>query len=144
MFFTANIIMKSLEIPKRIYTKLVTQARREAPLEACGILSGRDGRVQTYHEMTNADQSREHYNMVPAEQFKVIKAIRTAKQELLAIFHSHPETPARPSQEDIRLALTPDVAYVIVSLQKPETPVIKGFLVENAIVTEVPLEMTDA
>ena len=82
--------------------------------------------------------------MLPQEQFKVIKAIRAVKQEMLAIFHSHPETPARPSQEDVRLAWTPDVAYVIVSLQKPDTPVIKGFLIENATVTEVPIEMTNA
>ena len=138
------MIMKTLEMPKRIYAKLVEHALRVAPLEACGILSGRDSEAQAYYEMTNADQSREHYSMVPQEQFKVIKAIRGAEQEMLAIFHSHPETPARPSQEDIRLAWTPNVVYVVASLQEPEAPVIKGFLIENATVMEVPIVMTDA
>ena len=136
--------MKSLEIPKRIYAQLLAQAQRLAPLEACGILSGRGHCVHSYYEMTNADQSRTHYSMVPAEQFRVIKAIRAAQQEMLGIFHSHPDTPARPSEEDIRLALTPDVAYVIVSLQAQERPVIRGFLIEDARVTEIPIEMTAA
>jgi len=134
--------MKPLDIPQRIYAKLVEQALREAPLEACGILSGRDSCVRRHYEMTNADQSREHYSMVPQEQFQVIKMIRAQEQEMLAIYHSHPDTTARPSQEDIRLALTPDVIYVIVSLQKPEAPVIKGFLIEDATVTEVPVQIT--
>lgn len=136
--------MKALEIPQRIYARLVAQAQGAAPLEACGILSGRDCRVQTYHEMTNADQSSVHYSLVPAEQFAVIKAIRAARQEMLAIFHSHPDTPARPSAEDIRLALTPPVAYVIISLQQPETPVIRGFLIEDVEVAELPIELTAA
>jgi proteasome lid subunit RPN8/RPN11 len=57
---------------------------------------------------------------------------------MLAIYHSHPETPARPSEEDIRLALTPDVVYIIISVAEP-TPVIKGFYIEDNNVTEVHL-----
>jgi proteasome lid subunit RPN8/RPN11 len=136
--------MKSLEIPRRIHAKLMAHVLRAAPLEACGILAGRDRQVQRYYEMANGDRRRDHYSMVPQEQFKVIKAIRAAEQEMLAICHSHPETPARPSLEDLRLALTSDVVYVIVSLREPETPVVKGFLIENAIVTEVPIVMTAA
>jgi [CysO sulfur-carrier protein]-S-L-cysteine hydrolase len=131
--------MKSLEIPKCIYAKLVEQALREAPQEACGILAGRDSCACVHYEMTNADQSREHFSMVPEEQFEVIREIRARDQEMLAIYHSHPDTPARPSQEDTRLALTPDVVYVILSLQEPERPVIKGFLIENNSATEVPI-----
>ena len=59
---------------------------------------------------------------------------------MLAIYHSHPETPARPSAVDIRLALTPGVVYVIVSL-KDVDPVTKGFLIEDNSVTEVPVEI---
>ena len=46
---------------------------------------------------------------------------------MLAIYHSHPESPARPSAEDIRLALTPGVSYIIVSLEKANSPVLKSF-----------------
>ena len=60
-----------------------------------------------------------------------------------AIYHSHPASSARPSAEDIRLAFTPDVIYVIVSLQDANVPVAKGFLINNGNVTEVPVKVSD-
>ena len=89
--------------------------------------------------MTNADRSTTHFMMVPAEQFAVIKEIRAEGLAMLAIYHSHPETPARLSQEDIRLALTPDAIYVILSLEDADKPYVKGFLVEDGNVTNVPI-----
>ena len=47
------------------------------------------------------------------------------------IYHSHPETPARPSEEDIRLALTPNVSYIIVSLAEPNNPVLRSFKISG-------------
>ena len=58
---------------------------------------------------------------------------------MLAVYHSHPESPARPSEEDIRLALTPGVVYVIVSVMNPASAEIKGFLISNGEVTGVPV-----
>ena len=42
--------------------------------------------------------------MDPKEQLKAIKDMRANGLTPLGNWHSHPETPARPSQEDIRLA----------------------------------------
>jgi len=116
---------------------MLKQAEAEAPIEACGILAGSDSKVEKLYKMTNADKSSDHFMMEPAEQFKVIKDIRSAGLKMLAIYHSHPATPARPSQEDIRLSLTPDVTHVIVSLQGPGPTAVKGFLIENGNVSEV-------
>ena len=49
---------------------------------------------------------------------------------MVAIYHSHPETPARPSEEDIRLALTPGVSYLIVSLAGA-APEVKSYRIES-------------
>jgi proteasome lid subunit RPN8/RPN11 len=132
--------MMKLKIPNIIFEQMLVQARTQAPLEACGILAGADGQVEKFYKMTNADQSGVHFTMTPQEQFKVVKDIRAAGRQMLAIYHSHPETPARPSTEDIRLALTPNTIYVILSLQNTEH-VIKGFLIEDENVTEVPVEI---
>jgi proteasome lid subunit RPN8/RPN11 len=35
---------------------------------------------------------------------------------LLGNFHSHPSTPSRPSEEDMRLAFDPKLSYIIISL----------------------------
>ena len=132
--------MLKLKIPGNIFEQMLQQAKAEAPIEACGILAGKNKKVEKLYKMTNTDQSSDHFMMTPEEQFKVVKDIRSDGLEMLAIYHSHPETPARPSAEDIRLALTPDVIYVIVSLQNTE-PAIKGFLIEDKSVTEVPVKI---
>jgi proteasome lid subunit RPN8/RPN11 len=52
--------------------------------------------------------------------------MRAAGLQLRAIYHSHPATAARPSEEDIRLAYDPGVSYVIVSLAE-ENPAVRSF-----------------
>jgi proteasome lid subunit RPN8/RPN11 len=142
--------MLSLEIPNQIFQQMVAQAKALAPAEACGILAGSDGKVEKLYKMTNTDNSRTHFMMEPKEQFATVKDIRSAGLEMLAIYHSHPETPARPSAEDIKLALTPNVIYVIVSLQSERTPkentsgsAVRGFHISGTNVTEVPVEILD-
>lgn len=129
-----------LTIPLEIYEAIVAHARRDFPLEACGILGGGDGVVSEHYPMTNTDASNEHFTLEPKEQFAVIKDLRAKGKELLVIYHSHPETPARPSEEDIRLALTPDVSYVIVSLAG-ETPEMKSYRITDGIVTAEELKI---
>jgi proteasome lid subunit RPN8/RPN11 len=133
--------MLKLEIPTNIFERMVAQAKALAPIEACGILAGKDNKAERLFEMTNADNRSDHFMMEPKEQFTVVKNIRSADLEMLAIYHSHPETPARPSAEDIRLALTPDVIYVIVSLQDAKVPAVKGFFIEDGTVAEVPVKV---
>jgi len=131
--------MLTLEIPREVLDAMVEHAKAEAPVEACGILAGEAHRVQRLYRMNNMDHSCDHFMMAPVEQFRVVKEIRAAGLQMLAIFHSHPATSARPSAEDIRLALTPGVAHVIVSLQDPDHPVARGFDIDNgrAVETEV-------
>ena len=133
--------MGGLEISTHIFKQMVAQAKAQAPVEACGILAGGDDKVKKLYEMTNIDNSSDHFMMEPAEQFKVVKDIRSAGLEMLAIYHSHPATPARPSAEDIRLAFMPDVTHVILSLQDSNCPVVKGFLIEDGVVTAMPVKI---
>jgi len=135
--------MLRLEIPSDIFARMVEQAKAEAPIEACGILAGSGDKVERLYQMRNSDQSSDHFMMEPEQQFAVVKDIRSASLEMLAIYHSHPATPARLSAEDIRLALTPDVIYIIVSLQDAQTPVVKGFLIEEHNVTSVNVEIVE-
>ena len=128
--------MNPLEIPKHIFAEMLVQSRAEAPLEACGILAGRENLVRQLYKMANTDQSADHFTMAPEEQFAVMKDMRAKGLEMLAIYHSHPASPARPSAEDVRLAFTPGVIYVIVSLQEPAKPQIRGFIIEADLVTE--------
>ncbi len=133
--------MSGIELPRFVFDQMVDQARALAPVEACGILAGREGRVWRLYEMTNVDDSSDHFMMNPAEQFSVVKLIRAAGLKMIAVYHSHPATPARPSEEDIRLALQPGVAWVILSLERPEEPYARAFEIEEGRVTEIPLSI---
>jgi proteasome lid subunit RPN8/RPN11 len=132
---------KMLKIPERIFKQMVLQGRAVAPVEACGILAGRDGIVVKCFEMTNADNSAEHFTMVPEEQFAVAKDMRAAGLEMAAVYHTHPATPARPSQEDIKLAVMPGAVYVILSLVDPDEPIAKAFAIEDGVVNNLDLEI---
>jgi len=116
-----------IRIPKAIYREMQEHAREGFPLEICGILGGTGDTVAKLFRMTNTDASNEHFMMEPKEQFAVVKELRALGMSMLGIYHSHPETPARPSEEDVRLALTPQVSYLIASLAEPGEPVLRSF-----------------
>jgi len=120
-----------ITIPKHIYDDLIQHAKEGFPLEVCGILGGSDDTVSATYRMTNTDASNEHFMMDPKEQFSVVKDLRAKGLAMLAIYHSHPETPARPSEEDIKLALTPDVSYIIISLADSDKADMKSFKINN-------------
>ena len=110
------------------------QAKREFPYECCGLVAGRieEGKVliEKIYEMTNTDQSSEHFSMDPKEQFAAVKDMRKEGLVLLGNYHSHPYTPSRPSEEDKKLAYDPKALYGIVSLEKEE-PVFNFFHIDE-------------
>jgi proteasome lid subunit RPN8/RPN11 len=120
-----------IQIPNAIHDDMIAHAKEGFPLEMCGILGGINSTVSVNYRMTNTDASNEHFMMDPKEQFAVIKDLRAKGLSMLALYHSHPETPARPSEEDIRLALTPGVSHVIISLADSLHADVKSFKISN-------------
>jgi [CysO sulfur-carrier protein]-S-L-cysteine hydrolase len=129
-----------LKIKRDVYKKMVAHAREGFPLEVCGYLGEQDGLVLHIRRMKNIDESNEHFSFDPAEQFEVIKEFRKGGYTASVVYHSHPETPSRPSEEDIRLAYDPNISYIIVSLAD-STPVVKSFRIENKSVTIEEIEV---
>lgn len=98
--------------------------------EACGLIGGtKDGdekHIKKVYLLTNIDESNEHFSMDPKEQLAAVKDMRANGYQLLGNFHSHPESPSRPSEEDKRLAYDSKVNYLILSLMDLENPVLKA------------------
>lgn len=67
--------------------------------------------------MENIDHSEEHFSFSPKDQFAALKYARSKRLKILANWHSHPASPSRPSEEDLRLANDPNIRYAILSLQ---------------------------
>ena len=131
-----------LKISQDVIDSIVAHGKTEAPFEACGYLAEKDGAICQHFEMVNTDKSPVHFSMDPAEQFAVVKKCRNLGLKIRAIYHTHPETPARPSSEDIKLAYDPSISYVIVSLAA-SNPNIKSFIIQNGGVESEPLKIVN-
>ena len=131
-----------VRISQQIIDSIIEQARLGLPEEVCGYLAGTDREVTRQFPMTNIDHHNEHFSFDPAEQFQVIRETRKAGLEILANYHSHPETPARPSQEDIRLAYDPNISCVIVSLASV-LPEIKSFSIKDGEVKSEEIQVVE-
>lgn len=135
-----------LYLEKKDYEKILAHAVAGLPNEACGLIAGTvDGEkkyVKEVYLLTNIDASNEHFSMDPKEQFAAVKDVRAKHLEMLGNFHSHPESPSRPSEEDKRLAYDSKANYLILSLEDREHPVLNAFLIdENKNVTKNPIEI---
>ncbi|MBQ8066293.1 MAG: M67 family metallopeptidase [Prevotella sp.] len=107
-----------MEIEQHVIDELIAQAQKEAPDEACGYLMGVSDVVTENYPMENIDHSPEHFSFAPRDQFAAMRYARNNGLKILANWHSHPASPSRPSQEDIRLANDPSIRYAILSLHE--------------------------
>ena len=123
-------------ITESTYQSILAQAQKDAPIESCGYLLGTDKETATEnYPMTNIDHSEEHFSFDPNEQFAVLKYARKKGLKIVGNWHSHPASPSRPSEEDIRLAFDPTILYFILSLAE-EQPVLNAFRIVDGEVKE--------
>jgi proteasome lid subunit RPN8/RPN11 len=133
-----------MKIPHNIIEELIEQARQDAPNESCGYLLGipspsaggdGEGLVTENYWMENIDHSSEHFSFAPKDQFAALKYARSKNLKILANWHSHPASPSRPSEEDLRLANDPTIRYAILSLLDGE-PKLNSFKILNGEVVD--------
>ena len=120
-----------LRIPKVIFQKMVDHAKREWPLECCGILGGKDRTVEKSFELENTEKSSVLYSMSPRDQMKIFEQMEKESMKMVAIYHSHPHTIPFPSETDVKLTFYPDVSSIIISLKEEKNPVMKAFQIEK-------------
>jgi proteasome lid subunit RPN8/RPN11 len=111
----------------------------EAPLEACGLLGGKDGVVAVVLPVKNAIESRVRFQMDPVAQLRAFGRIEADGLKVVAVFHSHPKGPSVPSPTDIREAEY-QVVHIIWSKVGRNWQA-RGFWIENGHAAEVPLNV---
>jgi proteasome lid subunit RPN8/RPN11 len=120
------------------WDEMVSHAREEAPNECCGVITLRDG---TVHHVRRAENERASPYGYSLDAASLLAAFNAAEEGYgVAIYHSHPRSPAEPSQTDINLAEYPDYTYVIVSLAGE--PDVRAWRIENGAAAEEPVEVT--
>jgi [CysO sulfur-carrier protein]-S-L-cysteine hydrolase len=117
------------------WNALVEHAREEAPNECCGYLRARDGVVDEVTRSENLRASPYGYELDPRSLLTANELDDEGWQ--VGIYHSHPRSPAEPSQTDINLALYPHWLYVIVTLDGQ--PGVRAWRIDDGRVEEEPL-----
>lgn len=114
------------------WDELVAHAREDAPNECCGWIRSSGGGVEEVVRASNARNSPYGYEL----GFKDLMAVNELDDEgfEVAVYHSHPRSPAEPSQTDINLANYPHWTYVIVSLDGE--PVVRAWRIADGRVEE--------
>jgi len=143
----------SLVFPEGLRQDLIEHAQEGDPDEVCGMLAGRDGRVERVFRVQNtADEVTAdsgvfrdrasgvaapgrravHYSLDPRDQLRVYNEIDNLGLDLIGYYHSHTHTEARPSPTDVRLATDLDSVYVLVSLTDTAHPPVRAWRITKA------------
>ena len=119
----------------------IMQAHVEAqtPLEACGLLAGKNDTVEQVLLVPNQAQSPIRFRMDPVTQLEAFHWMDANDLDLVGIFHSHPAGPEEPSATDI-LEAAYDVVQIIWSLAQ-EGWRARGFRIEAGKISEIKLQL---
>lgn len=109
-------------IPKPLLDRVLEHCEKEYPFECCGVLGGSKigansheiWSVEGVYELENELKSDKEFRSSPESMFKAIKDLRKSDWQMLAVYHSHPDSDPQPSLKDIRENLGPEVLMFIV------------------------------
>ena len=123
-----------IRLDKDDFNELSEYARNHLPEEACGLIAGTeedgDRLIKKVYYLENVDHAVDHFTLDPRQQMEAIKDMRALGIKPLGNWHSHPESPSRPSAEDIKLAYDSKASYMILSLMTNEA-VLNSFHIEE-------------
>ncbi len=131
---------QKLTFSQQHWHEMLDHVDQQVPLEACGLLAGKNGRVEKVILVRNQAQSPVRFVMDPYAQLQAFDWIEAHGLDLLGIFHSHPAGPETASATDIA-----EAAYEVVHLiwsRKQNRWQVRGFWIENGHAVEVSLQIT--
>jgi len=130
-----------IQIPARVRRQMIEYAATELPNEACGLLAGRDGRVEMFFPIRNVHgDPQNRFELAPKEYLEAMEQIDGAGLQLTATFHSHTHTAAYPSPTDVDKSegiqrFFPETRFVLVSLREQE-PDLRAFAIVGDQIAE--------
>lgn len=130
-----------MKIKQSIINEMIEWMRENIPLEACGILVGKDGIIDEFIKMENIAKSEKFFEMDPLELMKVFDQVDNLNKEVIGIFHSHPITEPYPSKTDLERNEIIDHLIFVISSLRTGSPEIKAYTIKNKDIREIPIEI---
>ena len=135
---------EEIQIPRKITNQLLHQAQLSPSTEICGLIGSRNGiPVSCYQVDNGANQPQKNFLLDAKQQIASMAKMRELGEDLFAIYHSHPTSPASPSQADITMAAYPDAVYLIISLNTKGVLELRGFRIKPDKVQELSLVLAE-
>jgi len=106
-----------------VQASLEQWVRSGYPHETCGLLLGkRQGGLgvatrAALAENLNKERAEDRYELAPRDLLAADADARASGLEIIGVWHSHPDHPARPSKTDRQMAWT-GWSYLIISVNK--------------------------
>jgi proteasome lid subunit RPN8/RPN11 len=95
--------------------RLEREALDACPFECCGLIEGvrQEMRVIRLHPVQNLASRPDTFEIDPAEQFRLKRALRGSGHTIVGCYHSHPDGLAEPSPRDVLGAAEEDFLWLI-------------------------------
>ena len=136
--------MSAVRLPRSIVNQLLQLAQKSPYEEICGLISrDRHGFRKCYPVVNVATDKKHFFALDPRGQIEAMRVMREHGEELGAIYHSHPDSPALPSLADIEQHESPDMLYLIISLGTKGQPEMRGFHIHGRETMEVAIALLD-
>lgn len=118
-------------------SEIEQHARRALPAEACGLIAGRidaagDALVTALHPSENLAEGCGSFEVDPALHISLQRQLRGSDEEIIGVYHSHPDGPAEPSAHDARAAAYGGWVWLITALQAPEDAAVTRAFLHNS------------
>ena len=115
----------TLKISVDLLDRIRAHGRSTYPEECCGLLLGEaDGAAKSVRDLramrnTREDSPKNRYLIDPRELLDAEREARARKLDIVGVYHSHPDHPARPSEFDREHAF-PWYSYIVVRVASGE------------------------
>ena len=134
---------EEIQIPRKITNQLLHLAQISPNDEVCGLIGSNNGLPTHCYPIKNiAEHPQQRFLLDARQQISAMAKMRELGEELFAIYHSHPTTPAQPSTYDLELSAYPEALYLIISLNTKGILEMRGFKIYQKIALEIPLIMS--
>ncbi|NIM25015.1 MAG: peptidase [Nitrososphaeria archaeon] len=130
--------MEKIIITEQQKQILLDHAENEKPNESCAILFGTENEnianVEKIFLTKNIEESPLNFTISPEQRLEADKIERETGLKIVAIFHSHPNSEAEPSNTDRKfMELNPEVWIIFSGISKQ----FRSFTLEKEILIEI-------